>query len=726
MYSPMRFLAACVGAIGLVTPLFAQDESPSRTVAGWERWPAAGVKTLSSEAAPNESGWLELTAPRDAKRVGISVRPEAGAGSWDLEAFAEIAVPFRNLGTEPVDVELAVFDAASATGPVKIHHRHYRAPATLPVGGQVVWVTVPITGKNKSPLDGKLISLVGKPREFARHGVMDGASIARIEIHAKNARAGQRFAIGKVVARGVPEPWRDWPESRVFPLVDEFGQYAHREWPGKIKSERDFAARLNAEDADIAAHPRPAKWNRYGGWAAGPQHRATGFFRVEKIDGQWWLVDPEGRLFWSHGVVRVATLQRVGGVYRGTPLPDREHFFTLPPKDSASPLARFYGDESPSTRGYYLGKGRHAVYDFLEANLFRKHGADWEAAHKARALRRLESWGLNTIANSSDPDIYLRRKFPYTAILYSAPMGASEFRIEASGGSWGKLPDPFDPAWERHMEHTMRTELRESLNDPWCLGFFVDNELRWGNSWHAAEVTLASPASQPAKRALVSVLRKKYRDIAALNTAWATAHESWDALLAATAPPDKTHPAAKADLEMLSEHIVEKYFAGCRAAVKAASPNHLYLGARFAGSGSAFVTRVAARHCDVISINIYASSLATLPAILDTAKGMPVLIGEFHFGALDRGPFCAALVRVADQDARALAYREYVRSGLRNPAIIGTHWFQYYDQPTTGRFDGENYQTGLLDICDTPYAETIEAVRDVAATLYETRFGVRK
>ena len=60
-------------------------------------------------------------------------------------------------------------------------------------------------------------------------------------------------------------------------------------------------------------------------------------------------------------------------------------------------------------------------------------------------------------------------------------------------------------------------------------------------------------------------------------------------------------------------------------------------------------------------------------------------------------------------------------SALRNPWIVGAHWFQYGDQATTGRFDGENYQIGFVDICDLPYAETIEASRRVGYNMYETR-----
>ena len=58
---------------------------------------------------------------------------------------------------------------------------------------------------------------------------------------------------------------------------------------------------------------------------------------------------------------------------------------------------------------------------------------------------------------------------------------------------------------------------------------------------------------------------------------------------------------------------------------------------------------------------------------------------------------------------------------MENPYIIGTHWFQDGDQATTDRGDGENYQIGFVDICNTPYTETIQACREVGYRLYEYR-----
>src|SRR5690606_30076490 len=39
----------------------------------------------------------------------------------------------------------------------------------------------------------------------------------------------------------------------------------------------------------------------YGGWKVW-QKEATGFFRTEKIDNRWWIIDPEGYPFIYKGV----------------------------------------------------------------------------------------------------------------------------------------------------------------------------------------------------------------------------------------------------------------------------------------------------------------------------------------------------------------------------------------------------------------------------------------
>ena len=90
------------------------------------------------------------------------------------------------------------------------------------------------------------------------------------------------------------------------------------------------------------------------------------------------------------------------------------------------------------------------------------------------------------------------------------------------------------------------------------------------------------------------------------------------------------------------------------------------------------------------------------------------------------GPWTAAcstraFVRPPASRRAPTRIEDYVTGAVRNPCLVGTHWFQYSDQATTGRGDGENYQIGLVDICDNPYPETIQAVREVGQQMYKTR-----
>ncbi|NLF69192.1 MAG: beta-agarase [Candidatus Anammoximicrobium sp.] len=495
----------------------------------------------------------------------------------------------------------------------------------------------------------------------------------------------------------------------LFPMIDRFGQYRHRDWPGKTATLDDLRRQREAERRDLQDQAGPSGWDTYGGWMDGPQLRGTGFFRVEKHQGRWWLVDPDGSLFWSHGIDCVRSSSGT------TPLADRMHYFEPFPA-AGTPEAMFLGQQTWAPKGYYQRfQGRpFQTFNFTGVNLLRKYGPAWPATFAQLAHVRLCSWGMNTIGNWSDPDIYLLRKTPYVATC--SPGGRDVRQIQGSTGYWGKFPDPFDPGFRAALRRALDQEQGKATGDPWCLGFFVHNELGWGDETSLAIAALASPPGQPAKEAFLSDLKKKYAAIEPLNAAWGTKHGSWDALAVATDPPDKQK--AGEDLKAFYTRLAEEYFRTCREEVHRAAPHQLYLGCRFAWVNDR-AALAAAKYCDVIAYNLYKRDIAgfRLPAGIDK----PVIVGEFHFGALDRGLFHPGLQKTANQQERAAMYKSYVQGALRNPAIVGTHFFQYGDQATTGRGDGENYQIGFLDICDTPYPETIAACRDVGYTMYPYR-----
>lgn len=89
------------------------------------------------------------------------------------------------------------------------------------------------------------------------------------------------------------------------------------------------------------------------------------------------------------------------------------------------------------------------------------------------------------------------------------------------------------------------------------------------------------------------------------------------------------------------------------------------------------------------------------------------MVTEFHFGAKDRS-FSSGLRGAESLEDRSKMVVEYIKSCVDHPGMIGSHWFQMYDQPLTGRVqDGENYQVGLLDVADTPYERMVRDLREL-------------
>ena len=97
---------------------------------------------------------------------------------------------------------------------------------------------------------------------------------------------------------------------------------------------------------------------------------------------------------------------------------------------------------------------------------------------------------------------------------------------------------------------------------------------------------------------------------------------------------------------------------------------------------------------------------------LKVAK-LPMIIGEYHFGTVDRG-MAQSLWQVDSQEQRGWLTAIIRSMPMRIPGLIGTGYFQWCDQDLTGRNDGENYNCGLIDVTDRPYKEQVEAMMETA------------
>ena len=439
------------------------------------------------------------------------------------------------------------------------------------------------------------------------------------------------------------------------PLVDEFGQYTHVEWPGKAHSLDELKKNWDMEAA--ALKNAPTNRDAYGGFLE-THPKATGFFRVEQVDRRWWFVDPDGHLFYSTGLNGV-------GVNAATRVEGREDLFAALPPANLAPVA-------------LGGRGRTLGGSFYTWNLQRRFGDEWRSKWADLTTQRMTAWGFNTMQNWGATNQFEPR-VPYAFMM----------RGWQTTNSIMGMPDVYADDFARRVDEIAASQLEPRKNDPFMLGYFIGNEPPWpGRESLLCDSILAAPPSEIQKR---------------LKTFLA----------------DGDTRARRKEFVLAAFQV---YLDTINAAVRKHDPNHLNLGIRFGGGPGDDVLK-AARGFDVFSVNIYSysPSRATFDHIYSIVQ-KPILIGEFHIGAPARG-MAQGLVQAMSQDERAAGYRYYVEQSAAHPAVIGTHWFQWLDQPVTGRNDGENYNIGFVDVTDQPYPEMVAAAKLTHDRLYEIHSG---
>lgn len=618
----------------------------------------------------------------------VFFRPREGV--WDWTGYTGIAVDVYNPEDRALQVNMRV-DNEGADG---VNNCNQLGTVVLPKR----WTTFRLRFNRKG--DESLWGMRGLPITGPKGGgaVIDLSRITAFQVFLARPRTEHTLILRNFRLYG-----HNAKEERVqFPFVDRFGQYRNADWPGKLKSEEELRQRAERESRELA-RAVPIHRDPYGGWSEGPSLQATGWFRTEKVDGRWWLVTPSGKLFFSVGIDCVHTGEH-------TFIDGRDGWFEwLPGPDD--PLARFivFHQGAHSMAEPIGGRGR--AFSFYTANLYRKYGPNWRERWEQTTIGRMRAWGFNTIGNWSDWELMAKAKVPFVA---SGGVGGNVRRIEGGGGYWSKMIDVYDPAFPQAAEAGLAPVAKYFAQNPYCIGYFGDNEL----AWEAVERgPLASPPDQPCRIAQVEALKKKYGSLEKLNQAWGTQASSWDTLRV----PAEPNAACRADLEEFQYAFARKYFETCKAVFRKYAPNHLYLGCRFSTAPKPAVL-ACADVADVVSFNLYLREINPDDWTGPNELKKPIIIGEFHFGALDRGMFHEGLVPCLNQRERAASYAAYVRSVATCPAFVGCHWFQYVDEPITGRwFDGENYNIGFVDVTDTPYSELVRAAKDIHRRLYRLR-----
>ena len=415
-----------------------------------------------------------------------------------------------------------------------------------------------------------------------------------------------------------------------------------------------------------AGNPGPdIQDSAFGRVLADPTSPAGSGWQVIEKDGVRWLATPRGELFYSKGVNFLDAGKR-------------------------SP-------KSEAKEAFYWGN----FFPTIE---------EWRRVAGAQLL----GWGFNTRGGWSDP----------------SPEFDLALTVDLELGRNSKFHwfDPFKPEQEGETLAWAEKLTAPYRNDPKLLGYYFDNEVGWWNSalfiWY-----LDKGWENHTKRMLWQLVFDHYRG-------------RWDRLLQDWVPEgsisgfeDLKRAGSKMQLRpggygiqlvnRFMHRYCRHYYSLMARALRQAHPRGLLLGDRLPLYYHQDALLAMNDSVDVISTN-YNVDVAdgwVAPYYFDGLRRLsdkPVLVTEFFFAAQEnrsgnnnqtarsKYPKPGHLMTVTTQAERAFGAMNAIRNFARFPNVVGTHWFQYCDEPLGGREDGEDYNMGLLDLANRPYEEVTE------------------
>jgi hypothetical protein len=638
--------------------------------------PTAGCKTVQGPSVVPGATWYEVADPGE----GLEYRFAPGSLAGARVITADLLVEGNDLTVFQLRLQEGEGGPVFTLDYATIHDAEARMRMRTEAVNQNRW---------QFPREGAWL----KP--MAGGAVVDLAKVDRMTIRVmRKSERPVRWCQTDVTATAGEVERLATPRLPKGALIDELGQSRVRDWPGKTRSEAELTARLTKQLADAPAARWPAAFSAWGGLAA--RSVAPGrYFRTHHDGRRWWLLDPDGHPFWSAGLdsVNVDTAAAYEGLEAA--------LAWMPPRDG--PFGEIYGERAERPR----------TINYLAANFIRAFGSQWRDRWNTIALAHLRQFGFNTVANWSDWKVASAARFPYVRPL--------DFGTRQAPTVFRDLPDVFDPRFEADATR-FAGQLSETRDDPAFIGYFLMNEPTWGfaRQTPAAGMLLNAPHCA-SRKALRDHLAKKYGTDDGLRTAWGVP-ATLEAVSEGTWTAGFT-PAAEADLAEFSGVMVERFFGTLTGKCRAVDPNHLNLGIRYHTVPPPWAVQ-GMKTFDVFSMNCYESKVkaAEMALIADMLK-MPVLVGEWHFGALDAGLPGSGIGRVRTQEDRGKAYRVYLEDAAAKPWCVGVHYFILYDQSALGRFDGECYNIGFLDVCNRPYEPLAAAARASHERMYDVAAG---
>ena len=198
---------------------------------------------------------------------------------------------------------------------------------------------------------------------------------------------------------------------------------------------------------------------------------------------------------------------------------------------------------------------------------------DWKNAWKDISIRLMKQFGMNTLGNWSDHELY--GLMPYVTMLERFP--------ETKHTIFRDFPDVLSPEYAADAV-ACAASLKGKNMDPSMIGYFMRNEPGWAfvDGLVIADEVLRDPEETYCKRGLISFLKEKYVEINQLNEAWNSDFDDFIDLTHPIAQASKLSTQAECDLRAFSASLIEAYVSIPARECRKADPNHMNLGMRWA------------------------------------------------------------------------------------------------------------------------------------------------
>ncbi len=420
--------------------------------------------------------------------------------------------------------------------------------------------------------------------------------------------------------------------------------------------------------------------------------------RVEKANGVWWFVSPEGEPFVSLGVNHI------------------EPHLWMGPYNIGNTVLR-YGDD------FVLPDGRF--------------NPDGDGARKwiDRQVEVCRSLHFNTFAKHTHPSIPPRLyqdQIYYVASFETAPLG----RWRQDKGE-SPMPDVFSADFEGHLRGKVREVCEVHGNSPNLLGYlFVDVPLWETNQtpgtreddvmiypWVNTILRLAEFSA--GKRAWIHLLKGRYADAEQAARAWGITVSpaygiSWEYLGRLDSwfnPADRVR--AQNDMTAFMGLIADRWYGLHYDEIRKVDPNHLILGDKSrVDTFRDWLVPALKKYVDVVLIQSYNhfSKDREMTDWIHEQTGKPILNGDGSFGYPNprqqkynvKGFRSGAtgLGEVAEM------YRKYLEETMAKPYFVGWHHCGFLEQwDGSERGDVNSNENGFLDPYGVEYPTWTDVIR---------------